>query len=66
MNRTQLLVAIGMSFLLHQFTNGQTDSDLQFLQKVGTLDSIYSKTLNEYRDVYIQLPVGYQPTENKK
>ncbi|WP_339685928.1 alpha/beta hydrolase-fold protein [uncultured Nonlabens sp.] len=66
MNQTQLLVAIGMSFLLQQFTNGQTDSDLQFLQKIGTLDSIYSKTLNEYREIYIQLPADYNPAEDKK
>jgi predicted alpha/beta superfamily hydrolase len=55
-----------MSFLLRQFTNGQTESDLQFLQKVGTLDNIYSKTLNEYREIYIQLPADINPAEDKK
>lgn len=55
-----------MGFLLRQFTNGQTESDLQFLQKVGILDNIYSKTLNKYREIYIQLPADYNPAEYKK
>lgn len=66
MNQIQTVVVIVMGFLLQQFTNGQTDSDLQFLQKVGTLDSLYSKTLNEYREIYIQLPADYNPAEDKK
>ena len=39
-------------------------SGQNFLYKAGITDSLYSKNLNEYRKVYVQLPESYDP--NKK
>lgn len=66
MNRIQIILVIGLSFFFQQFINGQTYQNQQFLQSVGTLDSIYSKNLKEYRKIYVQLPANYNPDENKK
>lgn len=48
------------------YTNAQTDQSPQFLQKVGIVDSLYSKTLNESRKIYIQVPASYYPGINQK
>ncbi|AFU68622.1 esterase_lipase superfamily protein [Psychroflexus torquis ATCC 700755] len=66
MNKIQLALVIGLSFFFQQFTNGQTNQKVNFLQKVGVLDSLYSKSLNEYREIYVQLPADYKPDENIK
>jgi len=66
MNRLQIILVIGLSFFFQQFTNAQTNQNVQFLQKVGALDSIYSKSLNEFRKIYVQLPADYNPNKNKK
>jgi predicted alpha/beta superfamily hydrolase len=66
MNRIQIILVIGLSFLFQQFTNGQTDQNVQFLQKVGALDSVYSKNLKEYRKFYVQLPANYNANKNEK
>jgi predicted alpha/beta superfamily hydrolase len=51
---------------LKQSVSGQINPNKQFLQKVGTLDSLYSKSLNENRKIYIQFPTSYDPTKNEK
>lgn len=66
MNKTLVLLVIGLSFFFLQVVNSQTDQNISFLQKVGALDSIYSKTLKEYRKIYVQLPAGYNAKENEK
>lgn len=66
MNKIQLALVIGLSFFFQQFTNGQTNQKVDFLQKVGVLDSVYSKSLNEYREIYVQLPADYNPDDNIK
>jgi len=66
MNRIQIILVIGLSFFFQQFTNAQTIQNVQFLQKVGALDSIYSESLNEYRKFYVQLPADYNPNKNEK
>ncbi|MFK5983686.1 MAG: alpha/beta hydrolase-fold protein [Flavobacteriaceae bacterium] len=66
MNRIQIILVIGLSFFFQQFTNAQTNQNVQFLQKVGALDSIYSKSLNEYRKFYVQLPADYNANKNEK
>jgi len=66
MNRIQIILVIGISFLFQQFTNGQTNQNVQFLHKVGAVDSIYSKSLNEFRKIYVQLPADYNPNKNEK
>lgn len=37
-----------------------------YLYQSGTIDSIYSETLHEYRTIYIQLPDGYHPDKKEK
>lgn len=64
MNRIQTKLLIGLLLFFLQFANGQTNKNIQFLQKVGILDSLYSETLKEYRKFYIQLPANYDA--NKK
>ncbi len=66
MNRIHVLLVIGLSFFFLQLSFSQTNQNVQFLQKVGTLDSIYSKTLKEYRKVYVQLPANYNANKNEK
>jgi len=64
--RTKLFLIAGLTIFLQQFTNAQTNQNNQFLQKVGALDSLYSKTLKETRKIYVQLPADYKPDENIK
>ncbi|TDQ27492.1 alpha/beta hydrolase-fold protein [Tenacibaculum caenipelagi] len=59
MNKIQISIVIGLIFFFQQSIVSQTKNDNQFLQKVGTIDSIYSKTLKEYRKFYVQLPGDY-------
>jgi predicted alpha/beta superfamily hydrolase len=66
MNRIQIILVIGLSFFFQKFTYSQVNQDIQFLQKVGTLDSLYSKSLKEYRRIYVQLPANYDPAKNQK
>ncbi len=65
-NSLKIVLTIGLIFFFQQFVNGQTNQNIQFLQKVGALDSIYSKSLKEYRKFYVQLPADYSPTKNQK
>ena len=64
MIRTQILLII--TFLFQQFVISQTNQENQFLQKVGVLDSLYSKILKEQREIYVQLPANYNATTNQK
>lgn len=66
MNKTLVLLVIGLSFFFLQVVHSQTDQNISFLQKVGSLDSIYSKTLKEYRKIYVQLPASYNAKEKEK
>lgn len=64
MIRTQILLII--TFLFQQFVISQTNQENQFLQKVGVIDSLYSKILKEQREIYVQLPANYNATTNQK
>ncbi|WP_338812127.1 alpha/beta hydrolase-fold protein [Bernardetia sp. Wsw4-3y2] len=64
--RIQIVLVMSLFFFLPQFTNAQSNKNIQFLSKVGVLDSLYSKTLKEYRQFYVQLPQGYDATKNDK
>lgn len=66
MNRIQVILVIGLFIFFKQFVYGQTNQNIEFLQKVGTLDSVYSKTINEYRKFYAQLPLEYNPNKKEK
>ena len=62
----RIALIIGFIIFFQQFVKAQANQKQQFLQKVGVLDSLYSKTLKEYRKLYIQVPADYQENENKK
>lgn len=66
MNRIKIILLVGLSFLFQPLINGQTNQNVQFLQKVGVLDSVYSNTLKEHREIYVQLPADYNPNEKIK
>ncbi len=65
-NRLKIVLTIGLIFFFHQFVNGQANPHTQFLQKVGALDSVYSKVLKEYRKFYVQLPAYYNANKKEK
>ena len=66
MNKIKIILVIGLSIFFQQFVNAQANEKQQFLQKVGTLDSVYSKSLKEYRKIYVQLPADYNSDKNIK
>ncbi len=66
MNRILALLVIGLSCFFLQSSYGQTKQNDQFLQQIGALDSIYSKTLKQYRKIYVQLPATYDPNKKEK
>ena len=61
MNSKQLLLIL--SIILCSFQSSKAQKK-QFLQRVGVLDSVYSNTLKEQRELYIQFPLNYD--QNKK
>ncbi|MFC2090995.1 alpha/beta hydrolase-fold protein [Bacteroidota bacterium] len=62
----KLVLTIGLIIFFQQFVKANANQNQQFLQKVGVLDSLYSKILNESRKIYIQLPASYTPEKNQK
>ncbi|MBR9920729.1 MAG: prolyl oligopeptidase family serine peptidase [Bacteroidetes bacterium] len=64
--KIKILQIIILVFAFTQLANAQSDEEIQFLQKVGISDSLYSNSLKEYRKLYIQFPVDYQENGNKK
>lgn len=65
-NRLKIILTIGLITFSQLFVKAQANQDQQFLQKVGALDSLYSESLNEHREFYIQLPANYEANSNKK
>ena len=66
MHHIKIVWIIGLYLLVPQITNAQTDQNIQFLQKIGILDSVYSKNLHEHHKFYVQLPTNYNPAQNRK
>ena len=62
--RTSLLIVFFL--IVQQFGNAQPTSNMQFLKKVGILDSIQSNILNESRKIYIQIPESINSDKNRK
>jgi len=60
------VLCTGFFVLIQLLCNAQANKDSQFLKKTGIIDSLYSETLKEYREIYIQLPTNYNPKKNKK
>ncbi len=65
-SKIEWVIIIGLIFFSLKFANGQSNPSEKFLQKVGELDSLYSKTLKENRKFYVQLPVSYNSDSNQK
>lgn len=63
---TLLVIAFCGTIVLGNKIYAQNHQQSQFLQKVGTVDSLYSKTLNEFRTIYVQLPASYSSEKNQK
>lgn len=66
MKKTVTLLVVALSFFFLKSSYGQAKQNGQFLQQVGALDSIYSKTLKEYRKIYVQLPATYDSNKKEK
>jgi len=62
----KIVLTIGLIIFFQQFAKAQGIQNQHFLEKVGVLDSLFSKILNESRKIYIQLPAGYTPEKNQK
>lgn len=58
--RTVLYIIIGL--VLQHTICAQSN----YLYQVGKNDSVYSNILNEYRDIYVQLPYSYNANSNEK
>lgn len=65
-NKSQIILSIGFCFIIHLFGNAQINKNKEFLKKIGIVDSLYSKTLKEYREIYIEFPLDYVAQNNKK
>jgi hypothetical protein len=63
---TLLVIAFCGTIVLGNKIYAQNHQRSQFLQKVGAVDSLYSKTLNEFRTIYVQLPASYSSEKNQK
>ncbi|MBN2636030.1 MAG: alpha/beta hydrolase, partial [Prolixibacteraceae bacterium] len=64
--KIRFCIFAALFLLVQQFGNAQPISNIQFLKKVGVLDSIYSSTLKETREIYVQIPENYSPENNQK
>lgn len=65
-NSLRIILCTGFFVSIQLLANAQINKGQQFLKKIGTIDSLYSETLKEYREIYIQLPDNYKPEENRK
>lgn len=66
MKRIQLLIIIGLPLVFQQLASAQIIHNQTYLENVGTLDSIYSKVLQEYRHIYVQLPNSHISGSHEK
>ncbi|NHN24060.1 esterase [Flavobacterium jejuense] len=66
MKKFKIFLITGVAIFFQHFGNAQTNENNHFLQKIGVLDSLYSQTLKESRDIYVQLPTNYNPNSDKK
>lgn len=64
-HRPQIVLTIILFFFFQEYVNGQTKQH-SYLQQVGILDSVYSETLKENRQFYVQFPADYNPNSNTK
>ena len=65
-NKLQRTLCTALLILCQFFSTAQNTKNQQFLKNIGIIDSLYSETLQEYREIYVQLPNDYNPENNKK
>ncbi len=65
-NIFRILLLTGYIITSIQLLNAQEGQGPQVLRKVGVLDSLYSKTLKESREIYVQVPASYSPENAQK
>jgi predicted alpha/beta superfamily hydrolase len=61
---SSLIQKTAFSFLILFCTISEANA--QFLSQIGLKDSVYSEVLKESRDIYVQLPDGYDPKSDRK
>ena len=52
--------------IIHFSLFSQSKKDQQYLFKIGLVDSLYSKTLNESRKIWVQVPESVTSNKDKK
>ncbi len=60
--RVQLFLLLLINVGFYQISQAQSN----FSVKVGAIDSVYSKVLDESREFYVQLPDSYNPESDQK
>ncbi len=66
MNRISLLILISLITISLNQLNAQSTENTSQLHEAETLDSIYSKTLKEYRHFWVKLPENYNTSNSVK
>jgi predicted alpha/beta superfamily hydrolase len=61
-----LLLSFIFSLQINVLAQNNIVPKTEYLQQVGVADSVYSKSLDEYRKFYVQFPPNYNPTQNEK
>ena len=64
--RLRTILIIGFCIFTNFLGRSQVSKNTSYLEKIGVIDSIFSKSLNEFRKIYIQLPASYTPEKNQK
>ena len=62
--RIRILLIIGFIIINQKYVWAQKDQ--HDLYKVGIVDSLYSEVLNDYREIYVQLPSTYNLDNQEK
>jgi predicted alpha/beta superfamily hydrolase len=65
-SKTKTLGIIGLLIFFQNFGYAQENHKTQYLQKVGILDSLFSNTLNETREIFIHIPESSKDFPSQK
>jgi len=63
MKIVRILVLVALSVLVNSISKAQSKA---FLKQIGVKDSLFSRVLNENREIYVQLPEYYNPMGHEK
>jgi hypothetical protein len=64
--RLKLILTIGLIISIQPFGQAQSGQNQEYLQRAVISDSLYSQTLGEFRQIYIQLPAAFNPDIDQK